>query len=411
YTALKEGGRAMAGGTRGHLVRRSLVLAEMALALVLLIGAGLLIQSFSRLQSIKPGFEPAGILTVGLSLPPARYSDTRQAAFYQEATERIAALPGVKHAASIYPLPLDNTGNFVLIFNIAGRPLLPAGQQPVTNVRIISPDYFKTMAIPVVRGREFAASDSAKGQPVAIVNQTFVTKFFPQQNPLGQRVTFGDPQQKDSQWLSIVGVVGDVRHNSLNEQPDAEAYWPQVQNPIGLASLVVRGDGDPAALTRAVREQIRAIDHELPVDRVRTMADVVTASLAQSRFKAVLLGLFAALALVLAAIGVYGVVSYSVAQRTHEIGIRMALGAPRQQVLRMVVQQGMSLVLVGLAAGLVLAWFATRLLADQVYGVSTGDPLTYLVVPLTLTLVALAANVVPARRATRVDPLEALRYE
>jgi putative ABC transport system permease protein len=234
---------------------------------------------------------------------------------------------------------------------------------------------------------------------------------WPREDPLGQRISFDDTKDPKARWYTVVGVVGDVRHQALNQDPGSEAYWPQFQDPIPNATLVVRGRGDPALLTGSLREAVRALDSDLPVDKVAPMSEVVAASLAQSRFKAVLLALFAGLALVLAIVGVYGVVSYSVAQRTHEIGIRMALGARRGEVLRLVVRQGMTQVLIGLALGLAGAWFASRFLAGQVYGLSATDPLTFVAVPLGLAAVALVANYLPARRATQVDPLVALRQD
>jgi putative ABC transport system permease protein len=408
--SLKEGGRAMAGGVRGRLMRNLLVLGQVALTLVLLVGAGLLIQSFSRLQAVDPGFRPEGVLTARVALPPAEYAEpARQIAFHQHLLERLQGLPGVESAATIFPLPLGES-NMVLAFTVEGRPAPPPNEVPNTNVRGVSPDYFRVLGIALRQGRVFTHQDVQGSLPVVVVNETMAKKIWPGESPLGKRITFGDPAQPGD-WLTVVGVVADVRHQALNEEPGSEAYWPQYQQPFADASLVLRTSRDPASLADGVRQAVRSLDPNLPVDQIRTMEDRVAQSLAQSRFKMVLLTLFAGLALVLAAVGLYGVVSYSVAQRTHEIGIRMALGAERRNVLRLVVRQGMVVVLIGVAVGLAGAWYASRFLAGQVYGVSAKDPVTFLAVPLVLLAVALLANYLPARRATQVDPLVALRQE
>ncbi|MFP5284465.1 MAG: FtsX-like permease family protein [Thermoanaerobaculia bacterium] len=323
--------------------------------------------------------------------------------------EKVRAMPGVREAATIYPLPLGDS-NMVLAFTVEGRPAPPPNEVPSANVRGVSPDYFRALGIGVRQGRTFTEQDVQGSLPVVVVNETMAKKVWAGDSPLGKRITFGDPAVPGD-WVTVVGVVADVRHQALNEEPGSEAYWPQYQQPFTDFSLVVRTDRDPASLPDAVREAVRSLDSNLPVDQIRTMEDLVALSLSQSRFKMVLLSLFAGLALALAAVGVYGVVSYSVTQRTHEIGIRMALGAERRGVLRLVVRQGMIVVLIGVAAGLALAFWGSRFLAGQVYGVSAKDPLTFLAVPLVLLAVALIANYLPARRATRVDPLVALRQE
>jgi putative ABC transport system permease protein len=413
YDALKEGGRAMAGGGRGKLVRNALVLVEVAVALVLLVGAGLLIQSFSRLQAVDPGFRPEGVLTAGVNLPAFKYPDSpRQAAFYRQLIERLETQPGVESVGTIMPLPLSGS-RFVLTFAVEGRPAPPPNEEPNTNIRTISPGYFKTAEIPLIKGRVFTDRDREDSEPVVIINQTMAARIWPGQDPLGRRITFDDATDPEAQWRTVVGVVGDVRHGTLDEDGGSEAYWPQFQTPFEGTAIVVRAaEGrSPESLAGAVRQVVRGIDPDLPVDEVRPFDEVVSEALSQSRFKTVLLGLFAAIALVLAAVGVYGVISYSVTQRTHEIGIRMALGAERASVLRMVVRQGMALVLTGVGVGVLLAFLASRYLATQVYGVSTSDPATFVAVPLVLAAVSLLANYLPARRATAVDPLEALRYE
>jgi putative ABC transport system permease protein len=353
-----------------------------------------------------------GVLTAQIALAEAKYpEEAQQTAFFRQLLERLRAMPGVESAASIFPLPLSGS-RFVLVISIEGRPAPPPNDVPTPDVASASPGYFQTAGIPMLAGRDFTFQDTETSQPVVIINQTMARRLWPGESPLGKRITFDDVTAPEPEWLTIVGVVGDVRNKDLGEEPGMQAYWPQLQTPISSAVLLVRTSGrEPASLAAALREAVAATDRDLPIDQVRTLEEVIASGLAQSRFKSVLLGLFAGLALVLAAVGVYGVISYSVAQRTHEIGIRMALGAHRGQVLRMVVRQGMGLVGAGVLAGLVLAWFAVRLLTDQVYGISPSDPATFALVPLVLLAVALLANYLPARRATRVDPLEALRYE
>ncbi len=409
--SLKEGGRAVAGGVRGRLVRDALVLGQVALTLALLLGAGLLIRSFARLRSVDPGFRPEGVLAAEMELPPVKYPDKgRQIAFYRTLMERVRAIPGVEQAGFFYPLPLGGD-DMILAFNVAGRPPAPLSAEPTTSVRSVTPGALEALGIPLLRGRMLDDRDGASGVLALLVNETLAAQMWPHQDPLGQRITFGSGKNPQARWYTVVGVVGDVRHEALSQSPGAEAYWCQLQNPIPQAPLVLRGKGDPARFAAPVRAAVAGLDPDLPLNKVEPMTDVVAASLAQSRFKAVLLALFAGLALVLAMVGVYGVVSYSVAQRAHEIGIRMALGAQGRQVLGLVVRQGMTQVLIGLALGFAGAWYASRFLAGQIYGLSTTDPLTFAAVPLGLAAVALVANYLPARRATRVDPLDALRQE
>jgi putative ABC transport system permease protein len=410
YGALKEGGRAMAGGRQGRVVRNILVGVEVGLALALLVVSGLLIRSFARLSGVDPGFKPEGVLTARLSIPEFKYPDEeRQSIFYGQLQERLSAIPGVEAAAAIFPLPLSG-GDMVFAYQDAGRPTVSLSEQPNAQARIISADYFKAMRIPVVRGRTFDRRDGHDTQKVVIVNQALAERDWPGKDPLGQRITF-DPTAEKVDWFTVVGVVGDVRHDTLDGEKSPEVYLLQLQVPGTDSFLVLRTQGDPARLTATLREAVREVDPDLPVERINTMEQVMNDSLAPNRVKTLLLGIFAGLALVLAAVGVYGVVSYSVEQRTHEIGIRMALGARPGQVQRLVILQGMRIVLVGAAFGLALAGWASRYLGSQVYGVTATDPATFLVVPILLLLVALLANLVPALRATRVNPLEALRYE
>jgi putative ABC transport system permease protein len=409
--ALKEGGRAMAGGGRGRLARQVLALTEVALALVLLVMAGILLRSFSRLSAVDPGFRPAGLLTLDLSPAEHKYPEPAQVAnLYRELLARVKALPGVGQAATVFPLPLSGR-NYFLAFSVFGRPERPGAVPLSAIVRRVSPGLFETLGIRLVRGRVFDEHDSVTAPGVAVINQTLAALVFKGQDPLGQRLTFGDSADGKARWLTIVGVVEDVKQNALSDEPRNEIYEPQLQDPEPAAALVVRASGDPRALVAPIRRVVLGLDPDLPVYRIRIYDELVADSLAANRLSTSLLGLFAALALVLAAVGVYGVISYSVVQRTHEMGIRMALGAHRWDVLRLVVGQGMGLVAIGLGAGLLGAWFATRALASQLYGVSPRDPVTFTFVPLLLATVALFANYLPARRATQVDPLVALRQE
>jgi putative ABC transport system permease protein len=417
FGALKEGGRAVAGGARGRLLRNLLVVGEVAVALVLLVGAGLLLRSFARLRAVDPGFHPQGVLTAEITLPDQKYEPAeRQIAFTRELLDRLRAIPGVQSADTVFPLPLGGNG-FVLAFAVQGRPDTSSQDSSLhANIRLVTPDFFRTLGIRLLQGRAFTSHDDPQSVPVIVVNKTMADRIWPGESPIGKRITFGDTQKPDVQWMEVVGVVADIHHRTLDQDPGSEVYWPQLQNPVGgQLSIVLKTAGEPTKLAGAVRAAVRAVDSDLPVDRVRPLESVVAEALAGSRFQSVLLGIFAGAALLLAAIGVYGVISYSVAQRTHEIGIRMALGARRPEVLGLVIRQGMALVLAGVGLGLalavlLLAWLSERL-AKFIYGGSAFDPLPLIAVPLVLLAVALLANWLPARRATRVDPLVALRYE
>jgi putative ABC transport system permease protein len=411
HESLKEGGRAVAGGARGRLARQLLVLSEVAIALVLLVAAGLLIKSFSRLHGVDPGFRPQGVLTMDLAPPAFKYrKPEQQVAFYKELLARVAALPGVDQAGTAFPLPLASQG-IVLTYAVGGRPFPRLQDSPSCDVRWVSPGFFRALGVRLLKGRVFDDRDIPASPPVAVINRSFAAKVWPGADPVGQRITFDDPHQQDARWLTVVGVVGDVRNQSLSQEPEAQIYNAELQDPMPNATLVVHTAADPRLLAAPIRRQVQALDRDLPIDQVRTMQEVVDSSLAPNRFNTVLLGVFAGLALLLAAVGVYGVVSYTVNQRTHEIGIRMALGAQGEDVLGLVLRQGMLLVAIGLGVGLVGALLAMRGLESMVYGVSTKDPWTFATVALALAAVALAANFLPARRATRVDPLTALRQE
>jgi putative ABC transport system permease protein len=409
HGGLKEGSRGSTEGGRRSRARSILVVVEVALSLVLLVSGGLLMRSFVSLINVEPGFDPKGVLTANVGLPGAKYGEeVRQTEFFRQTLERVAAVPGVRHAGAVDPLPLSNS----MMQNgltFEGRPAPPPGERPTTNTRIITPDYIRAMGIPVLRGRAFDGRDVKDAPKVLLINEAFARKYFPGEDPLGKRV---EVTVAPDMLGEIVGVVGDVKHRSLDREPDPECYVSFEQVPTSFMTLVVRTESnDPAALTASLREAVRQVDADIPLADVRTMEQVVSNSVAQRRFNTLLLGVFAALALVLSAVGIFGVVNYSVTQRTHEIGIRMALGAQTRDVLRMVVGQGMRLVLVGVAVGLAAAFALTRVMSSLLYGVSATDPVTFFGVALVLAAVALAACLIPARRAMKVDPMVALRYE
>jgi putative ABC transport system permease protein len=406
HETLKEGGRQL-GAQRGwHRLRSLFVVSEVALSLVLLVGAGLLIRSFLRLLDVNMGFEAQQVLAFDLTLPEARYPELRQQTlFFDQVLQRIAALPGVEGAGLVNNLPLG--GGVDGDFQIEGR-TWPAGSTPHTEKRISSPDYFRVMRIPLIQGRYFTAQDIEGTRPVAIINKELAHRFFPTQNPIGKKIAFFWGTQG---WQEIVGVVGDIKYYGPDDRARSAMYVPHAQRPASTMTVAVRTASNPENFVASVREQVFALDKDQPVSRVRTMSQVVADALAQRRLSMALLGGFAVLALVLAAVGIYGVISYSVSQRTHEIGIRMALGAQPRDIFRLVVGQGMALTLIGVAVGLAASFALTRFLESMLFGVSATDPATFAGVALLLAAVALLACYIPARRATKVDPLVALRYE
>ncbi|MBF5043479.1 ABC transporter permease [Aggregicoccus sp. 17bor-14] len=401
--------QASGGAGGGRRLRGALVLAEVALALMLLVGAGLLVRSFGRLQQVDPGFEPAGVLSGVLSLPEARYAkDADEAALYGRLLERVNALPGVERAALASNLPLSGGGNY-LNMGIEGRDSAGDGPQDAETASV-SARYFEALHIPLREGRTFAASDVAGAPDVAVVNEALVRRFFGGKSPLGARVTLDGKR-----YFRIVGVVGDVRSESLGEQAYRQLYVPLAQVPAPRVMLAVRAAGgtDAAALALSpgVRRELAALDAQLPLAEVQPLSESLGRELSAPRVNVRVLGLFAAVALLLAALGIYGVMAYAVAQRTREIGIRMALGADAADVLRLVVRQGMAPALLGVGAGLAGALATSRLLSGLLYGVAATDLATFALVPLGLLAVALLAAWLPARRATHVDPTEALRAE
>jgi putative ABC transport system permease protein len=403
---LKEGGRSSTGGK--NRVRAVLVVADVALSLVLSIGAGLLIRSFERIQGISPGFQPRGVLTMKLSLPSFKYREPNQVtAFYEQTLEKVKAIPGVESASAISDLPLSgsvHSGSF----NIENRPSAPGRDEPHADLRSVTPEYFETLKIPLLKGRYFTDQDTREGRPVAIIDESLARLYFPDEDPIGKRVEF---QPGKPIWRDIVGVVGSVKHKGLDVDFKEKLYYPHAQVSPPTMFLAIRVANDPMSVAAAVRDAVREVDGDQPVYKIMTMEQLVGDSLTQRRLSVVLLGSFAVVALILAAVGLYGVISYSVAQRTHEIGLRMALGAPQNDIFRMVVGQGMLLTLIGTGLGLAGAFALTRVMANLLFGITATDPATFALVPIVLAGVALGACVVPARRAMRVDPMVALRYE
>jgi putative ABC transport system permease protein len=411
HSALKEGWRGPASGFGHYRVRSLFVIAEVALSVVLLAGAALMIRSFARLFDVDPGFNPKHLLTMHLQLPASKYREAgKQADFYEHLVQKVKALPGVEAAGAINHLPLDGS-NSSTSFHIEGRPLPAAGEAPpATNWRAITPGYFQTMGIKLLRGRPFSERDMAQSPAVVIVNDTMARRFWPGENPLGKRIKAIVPGQ-DVPWAEIVGVTRDTKHWGLDRDSQAEAYYPHTQQTTPRMTLVARTSFEPMQMAAAAREQVRTLDQNLPVSKVGNMERLLAESISGRRFNMLLMGVFASAALLLAAIGLYGLIAYSVAQRAHEIGVRMALGAQSRDVFSLVIGQGMKLALTGVVIGLIASLALTRLIEGLLFGVSATDPLTYAGVAMLLTMVSALACWMPARRATKVDPMIALRCE
>ena len=409
--ALKEGGRSATSSASRQRFSNLLVISELALALLLLVGAGLLIKGFWRLRAVEPGFAPEHVLTMRMELPEARYKEIpKQEQFRERALEAINSLPGVE-AALVSEIPLGGDAlnhNFI----IEGRPPISTGEEPELYSRSVAGNYFHAMKIPLIKGRDFTKQDREDAPLVGIINEAMARQYFPDQEPIGARVRWA--RAEGEHWITIVGVAGDVKHFGLDQPEEPAIYTPyaQFREPWKRwMSVVARSDGDPATIANMVKAQIWRIDSQIPVTRVHTMTEVMATSVASQRFNMLLLGLFAGVALVLASVGIYGVMAYSVTQRTHEIGVRMALGARERDVLKMIVGQGLRLILIGVAVGVTGAFAMTRLMSSLLFGVSAIDAPTFLAVSALLTMVALAACHIPARRAMKVDPMIALRYE
>src|SRR5690349_2179626 len=412
---LKEGGRGSAGDRGGQGLRRMLVVAEVALALTLLTGAGLLIKSFARLQGVDPGFEPDRLLTFNLSLPAARYpSDTAQIAFFDQVIPAISAVPGVRAVGATSVMPFSGgwtTGGF----QIEGYQPPPKQPGPWGDLRTVRPGYFQTLGIPLRRGRLLEDQDRAGSLEVAVIDDEFVRRYWPHEDPIGKRFTFGPPAGATDttlrEWIQVVGVVGHTKQEGLDAENRLQLYLPYRQSGIAALTFAVRTAGTPEQYVNQVRRAVQSVDPKQPLSGIRPMDELISRSVGQRRPSCMLLSLLHGIALVLASVGIYGLMSYSVAQRSRELGVRIALGAERLDVLRLVLRQGMSLALTGIVIGVGAAFGLSRLIESQLYGIHATDPTTFIAVAVLLGLTALTANLIPAWRATRVDPAVVLREE
>ena len=407
---LKEGGRS-AGAATGHRRLRSLlVVSELALSLVLLTGAGLMMKSFMRLQQVNSGLNPNNVLTMTITLPQATYKEEeKRRAFYAQLLERVRSLPGVESAGAVSNLPLSGS-LWGRSLTVEGRPVLSVGEAPMINHVVVTPGYFRSMGIPLLTGRDIEETDSKDAPKVTVIDERLAREYWPNESPIGKRIRFGPPESNEP-WHTIVGVVGEVKHQRLDRSTRKSVYVPFEQIPVRWMTITARTTGDPLSLAGALRSQVRELDRDQPIADIRPMTEVIKRSVWQPRLYAILFAVFAVVALVLSSVGIYGVMSYAVSQRTHEIGIRMALGASTRDVLKMIVGQGMILTILGITLGLLGAFGVTRVMASLLFGVTATDPVTFVSVALLLGCVALLASYIPARRATRVDPMVALRYE
>jgi putative ABC transport system permease protein len=408
-SVLRSEGRGSTGTRMRNLMRSALVMAQVALSMILLVGAGLLIRSFVQLRSVRPGFDPRNVLTMRIALPPARYPNgPRMSAFFDQVVQQVSAMPGVRSAAVASALPVNPTRFSPVL--VEGQPEVPLGARPLLAIQMVSPRYFETLRIAFRQGRVFSASDNDGAPLVAVVNETMVRRFWPNGNPVGKHLLLGR-MTKSTQVVTVVGVAADVNNLSLSAAPNAEVYLPFPQRPWASMNLLVRTAGDPRNWAGTARAAVAAVDRDQPVTDVNTMEDVLASSTAQQRFSVYLLGVFSMTALVLAAVGLYGTITYSVAERTQEMGIRIAMGAETGDILRMVVGQGLSIAVAGLAIGTVTALAATRLIAGLLFEVSSTDPFSFVASALLFIAIAALASYLPARRATRVAPTDALRHE
>ena len=406
---LKEGGKAIIGGTRAQRMRSIFVVAQVALALVLLVGAGLLMKSLNRLQSVEPGFDPNNLLTVRVNLPQRKYdTDPKVINFFKQAVDQIRAIPGVQSAGAINTLPFDGPYSGTDL-NIEGQPKRPPGQDLSTGVVVTDANYFQTMHIPLKRGRLYTPQEVLEMRHVVVVNEAFAREIFPGQNPIGQRVTID--MKDDNQPSEIIGIVGDNKHKSLDSDVEPMAFWPHAELVYPGMTFVIRTQGDSTSIAATIRNIIHQIDPEQPIGQVATMPALMSKSVARAKFNSTLLAIFSIVALVMAAVGIYGVMSYSVLQRTHEIGVRMALGAQRADVLKLMLKQGTLLATAGVVVGLAASLGLTRIISTLLFNVGATDKITFTAVPAGLFAIVFIASYIPAWRATRVDPLVALRYE
>jgi putative ABC transport system permease protein len=405
---LKEGGRGSSAGRGRHRLHSILVASEVAVALVLLVGAGLMLRSFQRLGNVNPGFDSSNVLTMQVSLPFAKEEDApKWAEFFRQLMDRVKSLSGVQSAGGITELPLSGQLNDTS-FTIDGQPPPVPGQGHFAQQPRITPNYFKAFGIPLLKGRYFTDQDGPNAPKVVIISESLARRYFPNEDPIGRRMTIDFEKPFDCE---IVGVVGSIRQYSLSSGLAQAMYVPEAQSPNSMMNIVVRSTVAPLAMAAAVKKEVQALNSDLPVYQVRTMEQVMASSVARPRLRTMLVTIFSCVALILAAAGIYGVMSYSVSQRTHEIGIRMALGARRSDVLKMVVGKGLLLALIGIGAGLAMAFGVTRFIAGFLFDIRATDPLTYSCIAAILAAVAFLASYIPARRATKVDPMEALRYE
>ena len=408
--ALREGTRTMTTGRGQHRVHNALVIAETAIGLVLLVGAGLLIHSFIRVLNIDPGFDPRHVLTATIGLPDNQYPGLKRAEFQEELLSHLAALPGVESVSSGFPLPLSSH-NIGVGFTVEGQPVAK-GDEPAAPITIVTPGFFRTMRIPLIAGRDFTAADDSKAAAVAIVDQGFAQKYFPGQNPIGKHITPGlGDGITDSPVREIIGVVGSVKRKGLTSETEEQFYLPLKQAVIVSPAIVIRTSGDPLNMLAPLRTTLAQLNSNVPLYRISTIEDYISVSSAQPRFQTVLITFFAAMALLLAAIGLYAVLSYMVAQRTLEIGLRLALGAQRENVLGLILRRGLLLAAIGLGIGIVSSVVLTRFLTELLYGVKPLDPVTFFAVSAVLLLVSLIASAAPAYRAARLDPMRTLREQ
>ena len=408
--ALREGTRTVTSGRGQHRLHGALVIAETAIGLVLLIGAGLLIRSFIRILNVDPGFDPQHVLTASLNVPDTQYPGLKKTQFYDELLPRIAALPGVKSVSAAVPIPLSNIG-ITIGFTIEGQPVAP-GDEPDAPVGIVTPGFFGTLRIPLLSGRDFLPADDSRAPAVVIVNQAFARKYFPGEDPIGKRIKPGlSDDITNEQMREIVGVVGDVKRRGITAEMPAQIYMPFKQAIIFSPPLIIRTAGEPLSIVGEVRAELAQLDRNIPLYDVKSMQDYVSLASASPRFQTMLITSFAVLALLLSAIGLYAVLSYMVAQRTLEIGLRLALGAQRDNVLNLILRRGMGLTAIGLAIGIVASLVLTRFMQEMLYGVRPFDLLTFVAVSAVLLLVSLIASAVPAYRAARLDPMQTLREQ
>ncbi|HKP85372.1 MAG TPA: ABC transporter permease [Blastocatellia bacterium] len=408
--SLKEGGRTSGGGAARPRFRNALVVTEIALALTLLVGAGLLVRSFVRLLQVDPGFTADKALSLEVHVWGSSRTPQQRAAFFEQTLDRIASLPGVESAGAVSALPFhDNSIDINGTFTIEGRPAPPGGQEPSAYFTIATTDYFTAMGIPLRSGRLFTRFDREGAPPVVLIGETMARRFWPDEDPVGKKIRLaflGEAEVRE-----VIGVVGDTRHEGLDSDPRTEIFLPHLQEPYGSMTYLIRTASEPSSLVQGVKNAVWAVNKDLPFSSIATVDELVSRSLGERRFNLLLLGSFALIALTLASIGIYGLISFSISRRTHEIGVRMAMGAQTGDIMKLVLKEGMALALAGVGIGVGASIALTRLLASLLYGVSTTDVFTYVAVSLLLTGVALGACYVPARRATKVDPMVALRYE